>query len=79
MDQQELQKFEKDIRKSEDDPQFIFFKVMKVEARDMKSVCQVFYAALPDVKTDFKAMPTEGTDRDYVDKWLEKQKIEEEC
>ena len=45
----------------------------------MESVCQVFYAALPDVKTDFKAMPTEGTDRDYVDKWLEKQKIEEEC
>lgn len=77
----ELQKFENSAKKSEDDPKFIFFKVMKVEARDMKSVCQVFYAALPDVKTDFDAMPTEGTDRNYVDEWLEKQKktIQEEC
>ena len=77
----ELQKFENNAKRSEDDPQFIFFKVMKVEAKDIKSVCQVFYAALPDVKTDFEAMPTEGTDRNYVDEWLGKQKkmIEEEC
>ncbi|PFX11767.1 hypothetical protein AWC38_SpisGene24396 [Stylophora pistillata] len=77
----ELQKFENNTKKSEDDPKFIFFKVMKVEARDMKSICQVFYAALLEVKTDFDAMPTEGTDRNYVDEWLEKQKktIQEEC
>ena len=77
----ELQKFENNAKKSEDDPQFIFFKVMSVEAKDMKSICQVFYAGLPDVKTDFQALPTEGTDRNYVDEWLEKQKkmIEEEC
>ena len=77
----ELQKFENNAKRSEDDPQFIFFKIMKVEATDIKSVCQVFYAALPDVKTDFEAMPTEGTDRNYVDEWLGKQKkmIEEEC
>lgn len=79
--EQELQKFENNAKKSEDDPQFIFFKVMKVEARDMKSICQQFYEALPDVKTDFQALPTEGTDRNYVDDWLEKQRktIEEEC
>ena len=77
----ELQKFENTAKRSEDDPQFIFFKIMNVEAKDMKSVCQVFYAALPDVKTDFQALPTEGTDRNYVDEWLGKQKkmIEEEC
>ena len=77
----ELQKFENNAKKSEDDPQFIFFKVMKNESRDMKSICQVFYAALPDIETDFQALPTEGTDRNYVDEWLEKQKkvIEEEC
>ena len=77
----ELQKFENNAKRSEEDPQFIFYKVMKVEAKDIKSVCQVFYAALPDVKTDFEAMPTEGTDRNYVDEWLGKQKkmIEEEC
>ena len=77
----ELQKFENNAGKSGDDPQYIFFKVMKVEARDMKSACRAFFAALPDVKSDFEAMPTEGTDRNYVDEWLEKQKkmIEEEC
>ncbi|PFX11097.1 hypothetical protein AWC38_SpisGene25427, partial [Stylophora pistillata] len=79
--EQKLQKFENTAKKSEDDPQFIFFKVMKVEARDMKSICQQFYEALPDVKTDFQALPKEGTDRNYVDDWLEKQRktIEEEC
>lgn len=30
---------------------------------------------------DFEAIPTEGTDQNYVDRWLEKQKkvIEERC
>ena len=40
----------------------------------MKSSCQGFYAILPAVRTDFEAIPTEGTDQNYVDKWLEKQK-----
>ena len=77
----ELQKFENNAKKSEDDPQFIFFKVMKVESKDMKSICRVFYEVLPDIETDFQSLPTEGTDRNYVDRWLEKQKkmIEEEC
>ena len=79
--EQELKKFENNAGKSEDDPQVAFYKVMKVEASDMKSICQLFHAAVPDVKTDFQALPTEGTDRNYVDEWLEKQKkmIEEEC
>ena len=77
----ELQKFENNAKKSENDPQFIFFKVMKSGVKDMKSICQVFYAGLPDVKTDFQTLPTEGTDRNYVDEWLEKQKkmIKEGC
>ena len=79
--EQELQKFENNAGKSEDDPEFTFYKVMKVEASDMKSICQLFHAAVPEVKTDFQALPTEGTDRNYVDEWLKKQKkmIEEEC
>lgn len=54
---------------------------MNKEAKDMKSICQVFYAVLPDVRTDFLAIPTEGTDQNYVDKWLEQQKktIQEKC
>ncbi len=46
---------------------------MSKTAREMKSLCQVFYAALPDVRTDFAAIPNEDTDQNYVDKWLEKQ------
>ena len=77
----ELQKFENNAKKSEDDPPFISFKVMKVEAKDKKSTWQAFYAASPDIETDFQALPTEGTDRNYMDEWLEKQEkmIEEEC
>ena len=77
----ELKNFENNAKESEDDPQFIFFKVMKVESKDMKSICRVFYEVLPDIETDFQSLPTEGTDRNYVDEWLEKQKkmIEEEC
>ena len=77
----ELITFENNAKESEDDPRFFFFTVMKVEAKDMKSICRVFYQALPDIETDFQALPIEGTDLNYVDGWLEKQKkiIKEEC
>ena len=54
---------------------------MSKQAKEMKSICQMFYAVLPAVRTDFEAIPTEGTDQNYVDRWLEKQKkvIEEKC
>lgn len=79
--EQELRKFECIAERVKDDPRKLYYKVMNKEAKDMKSICQVFYAALPDVKTDFLAIPTAGTDRNYVDRWLEKQKktIQENC
>lgn len=54
---------------------------MNKQAKDMKSICQVFYAVLPDVRSDFLAIPTEGTDQNYIDKWLKEQKktILEKC
>jgi len=73
--EQELRKFEGKAEKGQKDPKLLYYKVMNKEARDMKSICQVFYAVLPDVRTDFLAIPSEGTDQNYVDKWLEKQKI----
>ena len=65
----------------DDDPKKLHYMVMKKEARDMKSICQSFYAVLPDVMTDFRAIPTQGTDHNYVDQWLEKQEktIREKC
>lgn len=81
--EQELRKFEGKASKSESDPnqKYLYYKVMNREARYMKSICQVFYAVLPDVRTDFLAIPLEGTDQNYIDKWLEKQKktIKEIC
>ena len=77
----ELRKFEGKAEKGVKDPKPLYYKVMNKEARDMKSICQAFYAVLPDVRTDFLAIPTEGTDQNYIDKWLEKQKttIQEKC
>ena len=79
--EQELMKFENKASNAVDDPKKLHYMVMKKEARDMKSTCQIFYAVLPDVRTDFLAIPTKGTDQNYVDKWLEKQEktIREKC
>lgn len=74
----ELRKFSD---KSDRDKKKLHFKVMKTQARDIKSLCQGFYAVIPEVRTDFLAIPTEGTDQNYIDRWLEKQKktIQEKC
>lgn len=79
--EQELRKFEGKAEKALNEPKKLYYKVMSQQAKDMKSICQVFYAVLPDVRTDFLAIPTEGTDQNYVDKWLEQQKktIQEKC
>lgn len=79
--EQELRKFEGKAEKALNEPKKLYYKVMNKQAKDMKSICQVFYAVLPDVRTDFLAIPTEGTDQNYVDKWLEQQKktIQEKC
>lgn len=79
--EQELRKFEGKAEKAKDDPKKVYYKVMNKEAKDMKSICQIFYAVLPDVRTDFLAIPQDGTDQNYVDKWLENQKktIREKC
>lgn len=77
----EIRKFESKVEKSKKDPKKLYYKVMRNQAGDMKSICQAFYAILPAVRTDFEAIPTEGTDQNYVDRWLEEQKkvIEEKC
>ena len=72
--EQELGKFAGQAEKAKDQPKKLYYKVMNKEAKDMKSICQTFYAILPDVRTDFLAIPQEGTDQNYVDKWLENQK-----
>ena len=79
--EQELKNFQNTATNAYDDPKKLHYMVMKNKAKDMKSTCQIFYAVLPDVRTDFLAIPTEGTDENYVDEWLKKQKktILEKC
>ena len=70
----ELKKFDGKAGKSLESPKKLYYVMMKKEAKEMKSMCQAFYAVLPEVRTDFQAIPAEGTDRNYVDRWLEQQK-----
>lgn len=71
--EKELQSFEGKAGKNVESPKKLHYKVMRKEAKEMKSLCQAFYAVLPDVPTDFEAIPNEGTDQNYVDKWLERE------
>ena len=71
--EKELETFE---GKAVQSPKQLHYNVMSKEAAGMKSLVQAFYAALPDVRTNFAAIPNEGTDQNYVDKWLEKQLAE---
>jgi len=79
--EQELHKLEGTAEKATASSKKLYYKVMSNEAKDMKSICQTFFAVLPDVRTDFGAIPTEGTDQNYVDRWLAEQKktIQENC
>ena len=56
----ELQSFVENTSNSIDSPKRLHYLRMKNEAKDLKSLCQAFYAVLPAVRTDFEAIPTEG-------------------
>ena len=72
--EQEIGKFEGKAEKGKDDAKSLHYKVMRREAQDMKSICQTFCAALPEVKSDFEAISSEGTDQDYVDRCLKEHR-----
>ena len=76
----ELHSFEDRARGSLEKPRLRHYKIMKNQAGEIKSISREFFAMLPGVKTDFEAIPTVGTDQNYVDKWLKQQlkKIEKE-
>ena len=79
--QQELKKFEGKAEKRMSDRKKLYYKVMKAQARDVKTLCRGFYAAIPQVRTHLLAIPTEGTDQNYIDRWLRKLRktIQEKC
>ncbi|CAB3993905.1 Hypothetical predicted protein [Paramuricea clavata] len=67
----ELQSFQENS--AIESPKKLHYMRIRNEAKELKSLCQAFYAVLPAVRTDFEAIPDEGTDQNYVDNWLERQ------
>lgn len=61
-------------KKAKDNQKNIHYMVMKNKADDIKESCRSFYAFIPSVETDLVAIRTEGTDTNYVDRWIEKEK-----
>jgi hypothetical protein len=57
------------------------YMMVKGKSSEIKAGCRAFHGVLPSVRTNFQAIPTEGTDVNYVDKWFSKQKeiINEKC
>ena len=52
----------------------VHFNTMSKKASKIMGSCERFFAVLPSVRSDLDAIPTEGTDQNYVDTWMEKQK-----
>ena len=59
----------------------LHYNALKKKAGEIKAGCRSFHGHMPSVRTDFQAIPTEGTDRNYVDEWLKKETrvIRENC
>lgn len=51
----------------------LYFFLMHGEATNMKDDCEMFYAALPDIETDFKAIP-KPPNQDYINNWIANEK-----
>lgn len=49
-------------------PNSFITKLWTKEAQGMKSICQIFNAALSDIRTDFLAIPQDGANQNYVGK-----------
>lgn len=62
-------------------PMKLHYTKMNKKAPEIISSCQRFMFALPYVRTELEAIPPEGTDQNYIDRWLEKQQeiIKETC
>ncbi|KAK3738576.1 hypothetical protein QZH41_001184 [Actinostola sp. cb2023] len=77
----QLQQFIGKGEKSQENPKKLHYTMMKKKAKEMRSNCDSFMAVLPAVRTNFESIPSEGTDKNYIDRWLEKQKqiIEKDC
>ena len=72
---QELSSFERSGKSEKEatKPMIIHYKVMNKTADGIITDCKQFYPYITSIRTDFEAIPTEGTDQNYVDQWLKEQ------
>ena len=57
-------------KKTQEDPKMLHYILMKNKSAKMAKNCENFFFILPDIRTDFEIIPTEGYDRSYVEEWL---------
>jgi hypothetical protein len=60
-------------RKSQEDAKKRYFRLMKKHAEELDSNCMDFITSSSHIRTDLKAIPSEPSDQNYVDKWLSDQ------
>ena len=72
----ELTMFQGKAEKANENMKKLHYTMISKKAKEIKGHCQSFYAMIPQVRTDFDAIPFEDTDKNYVDDWLEKKKEE---
>ena len=73
----ELSSFHGKAEKADENKKKLHYTMINKKAREIKGYCQAFYTMIPQVRTDFEAIPFEiPNDKNYVDAWLEKKKEE---
>ena len=67
--------------KAVDRPKLMHFKLMKSKSEEIKRLCTMFLAKLPEIRDNFQAIPKDGTDQDYVDGCLARHRgiIQDNC
>ena len=73
----ELSTFKGKVEKADENKKKLHYTMINKKAKEIKGYSQTFYAMIPQVRTDFEAIPFEiPGDKNYVDAWLEKKKEE---
>jgi len=59
----------------------LHFNKMSKKASKIMGRCEIFFAVLPSIRSDLDAIPSEGTDQNYVDRWMKEQRaiIRNQC
>lgn len=60
-------------RKGQENAKKRYFRLMKKHAEELDSNCMYFLQSSSTIRTDLHAIPTQPSDKNYVDKWLAEQ------